>query len=272
MIGRGRIGILSGIPPFLHALEGVSVCSAVKELAAAGHPVGQMRMRFRGHRLHIGIRHQKHANPLQGLFIAQVFHMHNPYAVSPFEHGQGQAEEVRQVLVLVLEHQGIGHQDGVAGRYALPFGHLLQGARHYLHHRSEIRRDAALLLSSRLHGIWPFVNALRPRHNLVAVHLRIQELGREGGLVVTTEVFPVPRGVFDGVCEEKEFPAGGGRHRAHTAVFQEGRFKDALFEDAAIIIGGTGGSRPHLCDVAVHTLHRGQGGFRAHNLPFGIVD
>ena len=127
-------------------------------------------------------------------------------------------------------------------------------------------------LASGRDAVESLVDAVGPRHHLVVGNLRIEQLGRERGLIVAAIVLPILGTVLDGVGQEEHLPAGGAGHRLHASVFQESRLEDTLARDTIIIIRFARRARPDLRDVAVATLHRGKRGFGRYNLPLRVVE
>ena len=249
----------------------VGVRAAIDQVAAGAHPIGQKGMGRRVQRLHVGIGHQQHFHARQRFVKAQILQVRDTHRAAPLEEGHRQAEEPRQRRV-PLEHQRIGHEHRDARGPLRRLGHLLQRPGHHLHHGSVGSGNPGLLLRPRAHRVQFLVNALRPGHNLIRIHLGIKQLRGEGGLVVAAEVLPVPGPVFDRIGEKPYPAAGRRRHGNHAAIFQESRLEHPLPGDTSVAIEHAGGAGPHLGDVPVHAGKGRQGGFGAHNLPLGVVD
>ena len=232
-------------------------------------------------RFHVGVGHQEEFHVPEGLRPAEILDVGDAHRNAFPDERQGEAVEVGHPRIIVtvvkretLEHQGIAHEDGDARRPVrarIGHRHVLEGVRHDLHHGRKCLGNADPFVRTGGFRIEVFIDPVRPGHDLVIGNLRIQELGRIGGLVVPAEVFPVPGRIFDGVRQEPDAAAGRGYHRRHAAVFQVGGLEDPLLALAPVPGRDAGGSGPYLRDITVHAVQRGQGGLGAHDFPLGIV-
>ena len=64
----------------------------------------------------------------------------------------------------------------------------------------------------------------------------------------------------------------GSRHGLHAAVFKEGRLEDSLLHLPVVAVGRTGRACPHLGDISVAALHRGQRCLGRDYLPLAVVE
>ena len=124
----------------------------------------------------------------------------------------------------------------------------------------------------RARPIQSFIDSVGPRHHFVVVVARIEQFCRERGLIVPFVVLPIAWPVFNRVGQEEDLAPSGCRHRLHATVFQEGGFKYTLFFHTIIVVGLSRSAGPHLGDVAVDAIKRGQAGFRADDPPLTVVE
>ena len=281
VVRRGCEVVVTRIPPFLDALEGVGVAAAVEDAAAFLDPFHQMRVGLGVHRLHVGVGHHEDLDILEGLLIADVLDVGDPDWDAPLQDRHRHPVEVAQLRVFVtgmggeaLEHQGVAHQDADPlrpGECVLGQGHVVERPDHHLHHRGVVLGDADPFLAVRALAVQTFIDALRPGHDLIVRDPGIEQLGRERGVVVLLVVDPVTRPVLDRVGQEPDPAAGRRCHGCHAAVFQVGGLEGALLEDTVEVVRHPGRAGPDLGDVAVDAGHRSQACFRADDVPLGII-
>ena len=97
-------------------------------------------------------------------------------------------------------------------------------------------------------------------------------MSRKGGLIVAFVVLPILGPVFYRVGQEEHLTSCRAGHRFHTAILQESRLEDAFPGLSIEIVGFTRGACPHLGNVAVTTLQRGQRCFGRNNLPLRVIE
>ena len=95
-----------GVPPFLYTLVGVVVTSAVNQDAAVAHPLGQVFVGSRVEGLHIRVSHQQYLHVVPRFGVAYVFQMGDADRNAPFQQGERQSVEVRQLWVVVVVEVG----------------------------------------------------------------------------------------------------------------------------------------------------------------------
>ena len=212
----------------------------------------------------------------------QILQMCGADGYAAFEERKRQTEEVGQLRILVafvhghaLEHEGVGHEHGkplTAAHLIVREWHFVQRIDHNLHLGGETAGNVCALLAVGTYAVQTVIDTFGPGHHLEVGDVGIHQLRGKGGLIVALEVVPVSGLVLNGVSEEEHLAAGGRGHGLHGTILQIGRLEDALGLASVEIVLGSRRARPHLCDVAVHTLQRCQAGFGRDNLPLRVID
>ena len=94
MLRRSGIGVSVLVPPFQYALVRVIVASAINNDTSLFHPIGQILVRFRVKRFHVGVSHQQYFHILPRIGITGVFQVRDAYRYTPLQQRKSQAEEV----------------------------------------------------------------------------------------------------------------------------------------------------------------------------------
>ena len=94
MLGRCRIAVFTGIPPFENGLIRIDVLSAIYQYPTIFHPSGDILMIGRFLRFHVGIRHHKYFQLFPGFRITGIFDMYDLCRDSPLYQRQGLSIEI----------------------------------------------------------------------------------------------------------------------------------------------------------------------------------
>ncbi len=131
--------------------------------------------------------------------------------------------------------------------------------------------DTVFLVAVRAYPVETFVDAFRPRHDLVVGNARIKQLRSEGSFIVSFVVRPVACPVLYRVCQEKHLATRRCGHGLHRAIFEVGCLEHPFGGLPVEIVRFAGGPGPYLCNISVYAGKRCKACLRAYYLPLRIV-